>query len=69
MTTNSATASEHMALHMLKKSGDLTEPFPEFGGAVVHKWDGMKDFFGSGQPGSDSFISQATAAKSHHKCN
>ena len=40
MTTNSATSAEHLALHMLKKKGTLTEPFPEFGGAVVNKWDG-----------------------------
>ncbi len=44
MTTNSATSAEHLALHMLKKKGTLTEPFPEFGGAVVNKWDGLQDW-------------------------
>ena len=36
VTTNSATAAEHMALHMLKKSSKLTQMFPEYGGASIY---------------------------------
>ena len=43
LTTNSATSAEHLALHMLKNKGDLTEPFPEFGGATIYNWGGMED--------------------------
>ena len=43
MTTNSATAAEHLALHMLKKSGRLTKHYPEYGGASFNDWVGMED--------------------------
>ena len=43
ITTNSATAAEHMSLHMLKTPGNLSKIYPEFGGATICEWDGMDD--------------------------
>ena len=36
ITTNSATAAEHMALHMLKKPSKLTKMYPEHGLSLIH---------------------------------
>ena len=43
VTTNSATAAEHIALHMLKKPSELTKMYPEHGGANFENWSGMED--------------------------
>ena len=42
VTSNSATAAEHMALHMLKTPSKLTKMFPEHGGMTVNDWPGME---------------------------
>ena len=42
VTTNSATAAEHMALHMLKTPSKLTKMFPEHSGMTVNDWPGME---------------------------
>ena len=43
LTTNSATSAEHLALHMLKKSGKLMSINSHVGAAAVDDWPGMED--------------------------